>query len=212
MTEINFAMKARPMLFSDSIVLAVLDDSKSQTRRNESRRPRARRFALACTTRALTTGTASSSAALKSLVADMQDSEWTLPCPHVQPGEQLWVREAYADAGCGLTYRADLGDYANTGWELSVVNLYSDRERASSAARLRQTEEKRSKSVRFQISYLSASMRQKIYNLIILLVARELEECRSGGADRMKEGQAVEVAAAPITPYSAFLSGQVGGK
>lgn len=37
----------------------------------------------------------------------------SLCCPHGTPGARLWVRETYGDAGCRLTYRADLEDGAH---------------------------------------------------------------------------------------------------
>ena len=37
----------------------------------------------------------------------------SLCCPHGAPGDRLWVRETYGDAGCRLTYRADLDDGAH---------------------------------------------------------------------------------------------------
>lgn len=34
-------------------------------------------------------------------------------CPYGRRGDRLWVRETYGDAGCRLTYRADLDDGAH---------------------------------------------------------------------------------------------------
>lgn len=39
--------------------------------------------------------------------------EYRICCPFGAPRERLWVRETYGDAGCRLTYRADLDDGAH---------------------------------------------------------------------------------------------------
>jgi hypothetical protein len=116
------AMKERPILFSGAMVRAILDGSKTQTRR--VCKP-AQTEGLSC-------------------VVGIQDprdfgqrplevpgSGWfgdeegdvQFLCPYGRPGDRLWVREAVADIGCRLTYRADTDDGAHckvTRWTPSI--------------------------------------------------------------------------------------------
>lgn len=96
-------MKERPILFSGTMVRAILEGRKTVTRRPL-------RGALDP----------------EHLADTMTKSQWQrvnreLPaafgaayfCPLGQPGDRLWVRETYADIGCRLTYRADADDGAH---------------------------------------------------------------------------------------------------
>ncbi|MBI7277659.1 hypothetical protein JEU36_30245 [Pseudomonas aeruginosa] len=99
-------MKERPILFSGPMVRAILGGSKTVTRR------------------------ALNAQSLKLINYGAQVGECHyLPedgkvhqnsagyyadfCPYGLPGDRLWVRETYADAGCRLTYRADTDDGAH---------------------------------------------------------------------------------------------------
>ncbi|MFU3391683.1 hypothetical protein ACM7KZ_29075 [Pseudomonas aeruginosa] len=99
-------MKERPILFSGPMVRAILGGSKTVTRR------------------------ALNAQSMKLINYGAQVGECHyLPedgkvhqnsagyyadfCPYGLPGDRLWVRETYADAGCRLTYRADTDDGAH---------------------------------------------------------------------------------------------------
>lgn len=100
------APKERPILFSGAMVRALLDGTKTQTRRvvkpvrgyehNDVCRP--------------------------DMAAESWDVWWhgthetvgvMQTCPYGLPGERLWVREAVAEISCRLTYRADTDDGAH---------------------------------------------------------------------------------------------------
>jgi hypothetical protein len=115
-------MKERPILFSAAMVRALLNGSKTQTRR------------VAC----------------KGLIPpqyvtakEYEPARWRLfdaehptaalaqctmpPCPYGQPGEQLWVKETHLPKASGMLYRADLTEFdaAGTGamyggWKPSI--------------------------------------------------------------------------------------------
>lgn len=85
------AIKERPILFSASMVRAILEGRKTVTRREVKKR-----------------------AALDCLAAGFEPSFLALPgnadlCPYGQPGDQLWVREAWqADAQVSSVAPRDL--------------------------------------------------------------------------------------------------------
>lgn len=97
-------MKERPILFSAPMVRAILDGSKTQTRR-------------LCKP--------ANEAALSAVVGPFDcpelghghfgDEEGDLQflCPYGQPGDRLWVRETFAEIGARLTYKADTDDGAH---------------------------------------------------------------------------------------------------
>lgn len=103
--------KERPILFSAPMVRAILDGSKTQTRRvvklpveQDSDFTGGWKIVHKAVTLAVgwyerTLGR-----------ADPRDP---VVCPYGQPGDRLWVREAYADIGPRLTYRADTADGAH---------------------------------------------------------------------------------------------------
>jgi hypothetical protein len=104
-------MKERPILFSAPMVRAILDGSKTQTRRvvklpvepdpdfTGGWKIIHKAVTLAIGVYARTLGR-----------ADPRDP---VICPYGQPGDRLWVREAVADIGARLTYRADTDDGAH---------------------------------------------------------------------------------------------------
>jgi hypothetical protein len=114
-------MKERPILFSASMVRAILDGTKTQTRRVvKPSRGRPIEF--------LGGGGLDGpdwnnpecwgyewqdSASFVTLKADpMEMHQYTYPCPYGQPGDRLWVREAFCDdwkEERGFVYRADGG-------------------------------------------------------------------------------------------------------
>jgi hypothetical protein len=75
-------MKERPILFSAPMVRAILDGSKTQTRRIVKIK-------------------------YDGCGAPIMPNDPRLPCPYGQVGDRLWVRETWADMGTGHTaYRA----------------------------------------------------------------------------------------------------------
>jgi hypothetical protein len=87
-------MKERPILFSGPMVRAILDGSKTQTRR---------------TFKGTTEHKGPYNPAY--MEAHQQANGWGSICPYGTPGDRLWVRETFAQdvAGCpgGISYRAD---------------------------------------------------------------------------------------------------------
>jgi hypothetical protein len=71
-------MKERPILFSAPMVRALLDGSKTQTRR------------VAKNVNHVSSGGAP-------MCIDPNSDDWSVKCPYGQPGDQLWVREAWHD-------------------------------------------------------------------------------------------------------------------
>lgn len=88
-------MKERPIIFSTTMIQAILAGNKTMTRRvvkkNEAGRVQ-----------------------LKGRNWHIDDPNATLACPYGQPGDMLWVRETWADVntpdGPAILYRAS-GDY-----------------------------------------------------------------------------------------------------
>ena len=103
-------MKERPILMNGAMVRAVLDGSKTQTRRLMKPQP------------VPIPGEPGKhwwpSNAAQSMMR-VEDGFQKHPgifddaCPHGQPGDRIWVRETFADIGCRLTYRADEDDGAH---------------------------------------------------------------------------------------------------
>jgi hypothetical protein len=100
-------MITRPILFSGAMVRALLDGSKTQTRRAVKQQPPAGySFAGWCVS--------------STHRPDEGKATWTdgegpfmrgahrVKCPYGQPGDRLWVRETFCDLGDGeIEYRAD---------------------------------------------------------------------------------------------------------
>lgn len=84
-------MKERPILFSGSMVRAILAGTKTQTRRPVKLNPSGR-------------------AILGGRNWHLDDPECVLACPYGQPGVRLWVRETWAHHPCGGTLRLPPGE------------------------------------------------------------------------------------------------------
>ncbi|WP_153717272.1 hypothetical protein [Eikenella corrodens] len=122
-------MKERPILFSGPMVRAILEGRKTQTRRIINPQPKNRRGGrwMYCyeSTDRKTEGSFSYSWPDKNgnCCADRGwESKITYRCPYGQPGDRLWVREAWAvhpETG-SLLYRADDEAPADTRWKPSI--------------------------------------------------------------------------------------------
>ncbi|MWK59394.1 hypothetical protein GO594_25685 [Pseudomonas otitidis] len=91
-------MRERPILFAGPMVRAILSGEKTVTRRVMKPQPDFLGSMVDPNTPFRTLG-----AGLHARIT----------CPYGEPGDRLWVRETYGDAGCRLTYRADLEDGAH---------------------------------------------------------------------------------------------------
>jgi hypothetical protein len=98
-------MKERPILMQGAMVRALLDGTKTQTRR--LCKPMNTWVQQDCREVRMVDGQP-----LHFLIGAESPIE-KLRSPYGQPGDRLWVRETYGDAGCRLTYRADLDDGAH---------------------------------------------------------------------------------------------------
>lgn len=101
-------MKERPILFSAPMVRALLDGSKTQTRRIIKPHPRDDAFVLLDHGDGWWPYRSEDGES-----ADVDNMEYPFTCPYGQPGDQLWVRETHRPIfgqTCGLIavdYRAD---------------------------------------------------------------------------------------------------------
>ena len=107
------AIKERPILFSGPMVRAILDGRKTQTRRVVKNHPGCG-FEIGTYHKALTDRHGEQyPACTESFGIFAEDGSWSIECPYGQPGERLWVREAWAPATAalplagGAIYRAD---------------------------------------------------------------------------------------------------------
>lgn len=99
-------MTERPILFSAPMVRAIRDGSKTQTRRAFSERM------IKLMGHAADAGEVSRF--IENGFLQPNDASYIVDfCPYGQPGDRLWVREACADIGPRLTYRADTDDGAH---------------------------------------------------------------------------------------------------
>lgn len=101
-------MRERPILFAGPMVRAILSGEKTVTRRVMKPQPTVTETYLR-EREAWVDGLT---------LSDHVNNAWQsgfidVPCPYGEPGDRLWVRETYGDAGCRLTYRADLDDGAH---------------------------------------------------------------------------------------------------
>ena len=109
-------MKERPILFSAPMVRAILDGNKTQTRRSVKFNDRLNRY--------------DSDGFHRVTDETIEKKPWSenavrqiIGCPYGQPGDRLWVREAFEDCCSALhscvLYRAD-GDDPGTKWTPSI--------------------------------------------------------------------------------------------
>jgi len=77
-------MKSRPILFSAPMVRAIIDGSKTQTRRIVKPQPDCKNISVAYTA----TNRENRSIA-------MREGRYSIFCPYGKPGDQLWVRECF---------------------------------------------------------------------------------------------------------------------
>ncbi|MFB2682766.1 hypothetical protein [Shewanella mangrovisoli] len=105
-------MKQRPIIFNTEMVRAILDGRKTQTRRPMNPQPKP-------DTETSLGGYWFPCAAFQSMVhvEDLKNPLWrgmaSDACPICSVGDQLWVRETFADCGPRLTYKADEDDGAH---------------------------------------------------------------------------------------------------
>jgi hypothetical protein len=100
-------VKERPILFSGPMVRALLDGSKTQTRRIVKPQPFREDY----------------------MAEENVRRHFATLGPYGQPGDRLWVRESYADIGPRLAYRADQDDGAHckvTKWTPSIHMFRAD--------------------------------------------------------------------------------------
>lgn len=76
-------MKERPILFNGAMVRAILDGTKTQTRRLVKMKPHHQ------------IEQRDDGSNWPWMYDGERDADWWMPCPHGQPGDQLWVREAW---------------------------------------------------------------------------------------------------------------------
>lgn len=120
-------MRERPILFSAPMVRAILSGEKTQTRRTVRPQPDVARPGDISTGTAFAARSTSDDKHLGRLGAVIQ-------CPHGQPGDRLWVREAWQHAnhpdgpyrsGVTVHYRADyIDDPHGPGGEKSPEGRY----------------------------------------------------------------------------------------
>ena len=89
------AVKERPMLFSAAMVRALLDGSKTQTRRVAKFKPRTPGCNLSFSAMRVGHYMTGHPRAGFVLHSGAGDSTFPLICPHGQPGDRIWVRETW---------------------------------------------------------------------------------------------------------------------
>lgn len=109
-------MKERPILFNDDHVRAILDGRKTQTRRVVKPQPSGG-WSIGTAKNGVTLGKFTSGHHKKGKFGLFLHREVSpgsgkfehdiTPCPYGQPGDRLWVREAFAKDGWQIWYRAD---------------------------------------------------------------------------------------------------------
>ncbi|MBO2925967.1 ASCH domain-containing protein [Metapseudomonas otitidis] len=105
-------MRERPILFAGPMVRAIINGEKTVTRRVMKPQPTPSNLgghSWPCPIHQTMLHVEQELQNGEGIWAGLADSA----CPHGAPGDLLWVRETYGDAGCRLTYRADLDDGAH---------------------------------------------------------------------------------------------------
>jgi hypothetical protein len=90
-------MKERPILFNGPMVRAILDGSKTQTRRVCKPQPFDRSYSKHDHRMGYVSGRAANGDEIDGFYAYSTSSggQWQLKCPYGQPGDRLWVRETW---------------------------------------------------------------------------------------------------------------------
>jgi len=103
-------VKARPILFSAPMIRAILDGSKSQTRRLVKPQPPEAYGALEVELfhPTVVDRNGDEHPGCPVFGAYTQDGEWGVKCPYGEPGDQLWVRETFAPVPA-TAYRCSTG-------------------------------------------------------------------------------------------------------
>ncbi len=109
-------MKERPILFSGPMVMAILDGRKTQTRPIVKQQPDSRHCRVDFEHGFLKES---------SMIGGCWSVSRKQVCPYGKPGDRLWVREAFWQAGCWVRPDAlrDEGDAA-TVWQGSKDGVY----------------------------------------------------------------------------------------
>lgn len=105
-------MKERPILFSGAMVSAILDGTKTQTRRVVKPQPYIDEMGNACWNGLNFGQSADKVPHFQSLASPIPSSKTKrVHCPYGKPGDRLWVRETWArdSEDDALFYRADVG-------------------------------------------------------------------------------------------------------
>lgn len=112
-------MKERPILFSSQMVRAILDGSKTQTRRI-CKPAETLSYVIPCQDPATFAQGQQSPAVTPGWFGD-EEGDVQFFCPYGKPGDRLWVRETWArdDEDGALMYRADIGHGGDAdAWEI----------------------------------------------------------------------------------------------
>jgi len=121
-------MKERPILFSAPMVRAILDGSKTQTRRVVKPQPFAGKSADEMREFFIKKGALGRDESLTDLVNGARNAGFIdVKCPHGKPGDRLWVREAHqidCDGEGNPIFTLYRADYAERdlapGWRPSI--------------------------------------------------------------------------------------------
>ncbi|KFF48125.1 hypothetical protein GY26_16245 [Gammaproteobacteria bacterium MFB021] len=119
-------MAERPILFNDGMVRAILDGRKTQTRRALKHQPPKgcgaiegpEMFAPTVYVRG------EEQPGPEVFGAFSEDGEWSVKCPYGQPGDRLWVREAFALLGNEDGACVDWDDNLQKGDERAAARIY----------------------------------------------------------------------------------------
>lgn len=111
-------MMERPILFSAPMVRAILDGSKTQTRRVFGERTK---FTLECAAKI-----GEVSHFLECAQLGPNDLDYVLSfCPYGKPGDQLWVRETHYEKGDWVIPGWEGADYEDAYWSGTGKYLYA---------------------------------------------------------------------------------------